>query len=197
MIRSNYIYNLALHLYTPSKQTWFNKCKKKNAWGFTALDLKELQQRLRRRQQERQKSSSLRLTEQQVCRCITNFVDFFAVATRPQRVLWTTWTRANDLIFLLLNLDTVFQLQENWPTFDTYIRYKIDTTALMKTCSETNDKLDRLLSEEAWSSAKFPFLCNVAVVDAKRSLILPLREMTQRDRTLENSDPKGFFEDYY
>jgi len=55
LIRGNYIYNLALHLYTPSKQTWFNKCKKENAWSFTALDLKELQQRLRRRQQERQK----------------------------------------------------------------------------------------------------------------------------------------------
>ena len=28
LIRGNYIYNLALHPYTPSKQTWFNKFKK-------------------------------------------------------------------------------------------------------------------------------------------------------------------------
>lgn len=42
LIRGNYTYNLALNPYTPSKQTWFNKCKKENAWGYTALDLKEL-----------------------------------------------------------------------------------------------------------------------------------------------------------
>ena len=40
LIRGNYTYNLALNPYTPSKQTWFNKYKKENAWGYTAFGLK-------------------------------------------------------------------------------------------------------------------------------------------------------------
>ena len=67
---------------------------------------RKLKQRSRRRQRERQKPSRFRLANNNFARASRFFVHFFAFTARLRYesakllVLWRTWTKTNDFIFL-------------------------------------------------------------------------------------------------
>ena len=77
-----------LHVQAPPERGTFFRLR----WGHLSSTssqflylTRELKQRRRPWQRERQKANRLRLTKWQLCTCITLFVHFFAVVTRLQR----------------------------------------------------------------------------------------------------------------
>ena len=78
--------------------------------------IRELKQRRRWRQRERQKSNRFVLANQ-LCPCITRFCTLLCRCCTT-----TTWNKDNNFLFLFLNFDTVFKNStsklENLPTFD-------------------------------------------------------------------------------
>ena len=94
------------------------------AWSYTPLKVsannKELKQRGRRRQWERQKGNRLDQQNNNYARASRFFVHFLAVVARLQRfhVLSRTGTEDNNFLYWTLIQAYRIQLQKNLPTFD-------------------------------------------------------------------------------
>ena len=103
---------------------------------------RELKQRRRGRQQERQKTNRFRLVKQQLCTCITPFCTFLSLCcttgtwtldfTRP--LYGGRWTQKKIFFLLLLNLDTV--LSDSTPEDFLNIR-QIEVLWSLKQCEFT------------------------------------------------------------